>query len=797
MNSRFGKTKSANLEKTLLINLHIYKEDLLMKIIHKCKKATPSNFYFFLIFFILKVLGNLIISHNFRKENSYRDFSINKIFRVFTFFNEFTLTSSSLKNYDFLCIAILLFSVFPLILLYIIYKSIFKLKLKFIKIPKRMSYLIKFSSWLLTITVFLSQYLLEILYFIFAHAIAINNITANNAKKTEAAISISENLILFFQNFEATLILNKYFFIFLNAIAILIINLILNYFFVFINEPFLNSKAYVRLYHNKTYLFFLLFSFNFQALHYFEFIYKESEKFTMRLILLIIPLVTNFYFLIENIANYNFRIFCNKFLDIIYTICFVSCLLDLIIYFSYPEGIDALQNIFKLVVEVILALILNFTVNEYKKKRLIRVLNSNIFSKNKKINLNSLFVFTDLIQLSLGNSVNFLPIFKMIDQHKIKCQAEECPCEKYEFNNYLKNFEVNRDLANLQTEEKLNYFKKIYHDIISLVENEIVNMIYQNYKGKDINANFNLFLLHVDYIFHFKRNHLFSNYLIEQYSLNLKSIPFVYKFYFFIYKKSIIKHNYTQIKTKSAYALNANFFDFFKYHKRLEKINKLVFKNCENFERLIYIKKIFDNNRLQSDNRDSALDSSFQKLFQNVEKIFALCENLNKNYSQLTNFLEVCFKKQRLRNIEACYVLCNFFQLINKEIPFEIRSLISLIDSYSLIDKSASAFSEKKLCHPLILSVNRSENCLIQYASQKLCDLIEYRKSDLVGEDIHLLIPKFFKEQHKLILKKFVFLESESKISKEAFLLTKQQFYFAISLTACFLPTLNENTLLI
>lgn len=794
MSSKFGNTKSANWEVMRLKDLHIYKEDLIVKIIYNIKKGSPRNFYYFFIFFVLKILGNLILSHDYIRTISKDIISLSRFLRTFTFFNKFEL-GSNINNYDFICIAIALMVIIPLMVLFFIHKFIFRQRLKFVRISKGYKFIIRFCSVVLSIVILFSQHLIEILGFIFVHSYSISYINNIVTIKNENASIIKENMFQFFYNFESGLIFNKYFFIVVNLISILSINVCLYYYFVFINEPFLNSKSSIRLYHNKTYLFFLVLSFNLQAFHYLEFIFKEANMNNIRIILMIITLVIDFYFIINMIANYDFKIFYNNFLDMVFLICLISNILDIIVYYSYPLGIDNMQSIFKLIIEVIISVILNYSINQIKLKRSILILNSNLFSKNKKISLNSLFAFADLIQGSLGNSVNFLPIFKMIDSHKNACNIDDCPCRIYEFNNYLKNFDVNRDIKFLKDEEKLVYFKKVYHDILTLAENEIVNTIYQYYKGKEIHQNFNLFLLHVDYIFHFKRNHLLSNYLIEQYTLNIRSLPFVYKFYFYIYKKSIIKQNLDNIKAKQKMAINLCFYEFFKYYRIIIKIKKLMLKNCENFENLIYIKKTFDNNRLTFGNRDSTMDVNFQKIYNNIENIFSSCENLNKNYRKLTSFLKENFKTQRLKNVELSYILCNFFNLINKEIPFELRNLFLQIDSYPIVNSFTSAYEEKKMCHPLILTITRSDGFLIKYISQKLCDLIQYKKKELINEDIHTLIPQQFLEQHKTIIKKIIFLEYEYRFFKEGFLITKNQYYFPVSITSTFLPTINDNTL--
>ncbi len=259
----------------------------------------------------------------------------------------------------------------------------------------------------------------------------------------------------------------------------------------------------------------------------------------------------------------------------------------------------------------------------------------------------------------------------------------------------------------------------------------------------------------------------------------------------------MIKNFYQNLKLNSTNSISSNLIDFFKYYQIMQNINRYVLKNCENFEKLINIKKTFDNFQQETTNRDPGMESYYKKIFNKVENVFSSCESLNKNFEKLCFILEKNFKLDRLKNIEMSYILYNFFSLINKEIPFEVRNLFLMVDEYSIIENYASSFDEKRMNHPMIIKTDKGDGFIINYISQKLCDLIDYKKNDLIGRDMHVLIPNIFQEQHKLIMKKLIFLEFNSKIQKESFLITKNQFYFGVNIKGSFLPTINEHVILI
>ena len=86
---KYNYPKSGKYEKNELKDIHIYQNDYINKILYLLKKRSPNNIYFFIIFILLKFLGNLIISHNFFNNDNSAILEINNYLRQFTFFNKF------------------------------------------------------------------------------------------------------------------------------------------------------------------------------------------------------------------------------------------------------------------------------------------------------------------------------------------------------------------------------------------------------------------------------------------------------------------------------------------------------------------------------------------------------------------------------------------------------------------------------------------------------------------------------------------------------------------------------------
>jgi hypothetical protein len=188
--------------------------------------------------------------------------------------------------------------------------------------------------------------------------------------------------------------------------------------------------------------------------------------------------------------------------------------------------------------------------------------------------------------------------------------------------------------------------------------------------------------LHVDFIFLIKKNYYLGLYYTQQY-LNdtTHSLSFLTKFYLYELKKKIINEltklnnitegiNDNQIKKIDNSKKLLKLKEFFDYTTFLENLRRLMINNCDNYENILK----FRNNQSLSKTMTTIL-SKFTK----TENLMSLCIKLNKDNDILLKILKENLKNETkiLKHSEICFLLYNFFTIIKKGIPYEIKGLFA------------------------------------------------------------------------------------------------------------------------
>lgn len=92
--------------------------------------------------------------------------------------------------------------------------------------------------------------------------------------------------------------------------------------------------------------------------------------------------------------------------------------------------------------------------------------------------------------------------------------------------------------------------------------------------------------------------------------------------------------------------------------------------------------------------------------------LFNNCDKFNKNIQNLSKIL-LDYKEDDkttapLKNLEICYLLTHFYEIINKSIPNELTRAFIPISLYEQVQQNSTYFSEIKFEQPLILSIQKS-----------------------------------------------------------------------------------------
>jgi hypothetical protein len=778
-------------------------QELKINFITKLRKYFPKGKFHSILLIFFKFLGVLIITHSGIVQNPNTTSSYVNLASYLRKILFFQPNETNFQNFSLYCLLIFFFILLTLYLLYFIYhdyKENFFAKKSGKKIyhsqKDKNSFASRFKKILFYILCFMidfivlfSQHLIEILANIYLDLyiseIYKNDSTNHNDKNYQTIIDFQESL-------EWNLIINKYFFFVFNVIFIVIINIISYFYFKYLNEPFISSKTNMKYSTNKSFILVLVLLSNMTAIHALDIVFPSSTN------IKVVQLVICSILLLYHLTSYNKFLFFNliNFMCTIITIfCIISTTMEFIIYLSNNVEILSLKvNFLRFLIEGILSLILTIIFFLRKKIRNLRKIPQIIFSRNKFMSIHSLREILQMLKEGIYHCKNLNEIFLIFNEHRNSCNDKSCPCEKYEIENFLTRFLERKNVVVTHDDHFIKSFEESFGEIIILIETEILKSI-SNISNKKIETDEkleNFLLLHIEYVLYFKRKTQFGIYLKNRYA-KLKPKDFMFQFYLKILEKKSIKiEKNSNISRAENYYRENKFPEIFNYINLLNSLQSLMVKNLENYEKLLKLKNLYNSRLLKGGlaiNKENK-----QKI--STEILLDSCIKLNSDYKELINLINREFIESNLQNAELCFLLHNFYYLIDKSIPVEIESSFISIQDYNILQNFQTSFEEKGIRHPMILNLN-IKNFIISYISQKLCDTLGYKRHELINEDFHKLLPDIITEEHTLIIRKFLLIEKNNFFKKETFVIGKNGRFFPINITFSVLPGLSENTYII
>jgi PAS domain S-box-containing protein len=756
------------------------------KIIEKIRKISPTNSYYIFFLILLKFLGISVITHN-RITSTSNNSNIPLAYylrRLLYFQNLFIDT----KSYSYLCIIIYTYITLTLIFIFFYWRNYAKnyVKKKYRK-NERKSLLKKFIiyglSFMINLIIFFSQHMLEILAIIYTEFQISSTYEAPETNKPDINFI---NLKIFLEKLESNLLLSKYIVFVLNFIFIVIINCICYFYFKFINEPFICSDYNMKFSNNKNFITFFILLSNLTGIHYIDIIipnipHVKIIQLVICLVILIFILHSYEKFLVANLIN---------FLVLSISLYFIiSIILELVIYFTNNENEITLKvSILRVVVESCLAILICIHILNHKRIRNSNLIPDLIFNKNKIMTLESLSELIYILKRSVTNINHLYIFFKIINKHMYNCQIGDCLCRIYKLENFIDRLKILKSSATSHDEKKLNNFHNSFYELILLVENQITKAIYNiaNKNLESLDKIEDYLILHLDFILYFRRKTQLCIYFKNRYS-RLKLKDFMFNFYLHLIEKKIIEIEKEGISLHDEnISKGVKYLEIFKYINQLTYLQNLMIKNSENYENLIKIKKMFNIKVLKG----SVKFDSNSKI--NTEHLLNACLVLNRDYQNLKLIIIEEFHLNNLKNVELCFLIYNFYALLDRHIPEEIQSNFISIPNYNSLKQFDTSFEEKGMQHPMILTIT-NKNLLISYISQKICDHLGYKRSDLLGEDFHRLLPSQISNEHSRMIKKLLLCDKKFQFKKEAFALTKNGYYFPLNIVVSVLPALSEN----
>jgi hypothetical protein len=763
-----------------------YNETTGIKFIWDILKNNPTSYYFGFLFWILKMLGVVIMTHNtivFTSDSG----SLGKFLRKILYIQSISTTLPF--DYNLACFIIYIFISIILFSSMIIYIcNCTKKNQELIEEKKSTNIQIilpKFTCLFLVLVVIFSQHILEILYLSFFN-FYITEYYAGYYINSSNQQSI--NLIQFFQKFDKTLFLSKYFYLSLNSFFVIVINFILYYYLKFANLPFVSFDTCMKYPQNRTFRFGIVLMTNLIGFHHLDLLIPDSVN--IKIILLFIALFLNILLLLS-FDKFVFKNVSSVIIIMTSVLCLISSIVEITFYLFTNSNTkinetDISLIILRILCEFIISVIFTLWIFSYKTSNNLKKANEVFFRLTKGMNIEALCELLSILKNCVQHSSGQLnTVFELINYHRIKCQEDTCDCNFFKMENFyigMRSFQNQGNLKNLSRRQK---FSELFPNLILMIENEIIKTICQRQIkfNENIEDLVDLFFIHIDYVMYFKNSTQFALFLKNEYE-RYSDKHLLHRYYFILIKKRILKAEDEIFKFQEKNLLTVKFKDFYEYNLLNKTIHTLITKNLNKYEALLKVKKVFSEKATR------------QFVSENGKEMMKTCIDLYNESNDLRDLLVNKFSDHFYKNAEMCFLLYNFFILVNQKLPVEVEHSFVHISNYSDLLALETSFEEKNMKHPLILKLyNNQFN--INYISQKLCDYLGFKHSYLIGKDFHQLLPEFIWGQHFVLMKKFLFMENRFVYKKETFIVDAYHNIFQVFVHAAVVPGLLENTLVL
>ena len=442
-----------------LINNNYEKNEYIFKIIYLIRINLPSSEFLYIFMFLLKYIGLILFSmslNQIKKEiltnppPEPNDFHNKKKFisqhyddNIYIFFSKVLFCGNNIRilngNYQMICIigfCLLLMYIFIILFGFFYMRNKYYDKNEITPIEKQIKninnnsnfeeILFKYITFIFFLIVFFHQYIIE--YYIFGFIGYILNLF--NFFETISVRYFNKYYYSDIDNHLKNLSINPFINIIINGITIIIVLIF------FISFLFLNStktifiKNSIPLYANKKYLFMKIIILNYNNI--FGMINLFSNSLKLKIIFIIIIMIFIFILLDITLSYYRFSFYPSKlnyFCSFVQFFVFFSIITEIIIYLIDPDMNLKQYNLIVLFVILINSIIFMSLFFYKKNKNNLKSFSDNLFSKTfKTINPEDIYYYIGIyLEYCENKENNYLKLFKLIQNHTLKCDKKECP----------------------------------------------------------------------------------------------------------------------------------------------------------------------------------------------------------------------------------------------------------------------------------------------------------------------------------------------------------------------------------
>lgn len=548
------------------------------------------------------------------------------------------------------------------------------------------------------------------------------------------------------------------------------------------------------LYSNISIISFLSIIFQFQAVYSVQNIYLEKDKHYRRLYINYIAVLFNSIFIIGNIKRFNhYGNFIPKLNLYLSVLSWYSGIIELPIYYLCDNAFTQSYSLIKMINENMFAILIVIIILSNNTKFFTTQYSLHLFQPStKNVSIGEIYTYIELLHKFIFNpQEHYFSLNSIIKNHKNGCQNANCPCSL--LNHFDVRYKEKSSTLPSSSNGAITFLTK--DDFIIICEQEIINRIYLLYKRKTSKFELSAYcVLHVQYVLYIKRHYYYALYLTNQYLNSKVKLDFLSKYFLFELKKYIMKELYEMKNRRDHNKENLfnNIIDnimikdlkmFYSHVLFIETIKKQMIGCCASLE------KIFD---YKNEINKTSLSSSSSLSSEKFDFFISECEEIMIKNKKLISLLLKYVKRDCLNDNEICYYLYHFYNLIFKSIPSEIKGKFKEIRTYrSLITNIDNSLYKYDLSYPMIIRLGQDDNFSISYINTILCEKLNYSKAKLTNCDFSVLLPNELNENHKIIMKQFLFIPNPTFQRNETYLVNFEKHLINTTINVKVLPHFN------
>ena len=761
-------------------NIPVYVPFLLMM-----KIDFTENFVFFFASYFFRFVGIIIHCGNFFIEDRLvrENISISEWIRNITAYKIVQLLN--ITNMSYVVICIIIFILFGIrIFLYgtTIYKINSKKDIESIR-PYR------FQIFMDHIVFILYPFLLEFLSFSFYILIIPNRFII---KKTLGTLI---NIIICI----------------LNVILIVSYNINGIIYMTCVNRPLTDKRTPVKYRYSdkKFYLLFLLQNFViFESLSLY--INGTALKiFRIIIVLFFAGIFAGLFF--TSLYTFNYPTLLNHFVDILAIFCFYSIIVEVVLYFLKYEITDSGSLFFITLIKVIIAVCFQYMTNTLNINFLLKYAKTELFKINKEIEDNIvyevfLFIYDMMknIKNSKGDSSS-QNLLNIIFLHQAECHQMNCKCKIIQIIPYGEHYEK-------------NFIPNLIERSSFLVESAFVQIDYSN--------DYDLTLLLCEHYCYFKDNPIMAYSMVQTLlHFNYEKLKLGQLIQLYEVADKYIDVSLTMAELQLTRDLEAGnkagfnqilkenkFKDIYFMLQKIKKIKKIMYTYAQNEITIIKYKELIEESiKIHKDEETGEIrriTTSFLTT-SNIGKILKLLEIEVEIYKDLFDYIEQ-LNGQRLP-IEFYYKCFLFAELfwggkITEQIVPTMYSFTNDRNMYSTNLNPSVYFILRQRYVDLNLQGNSTYNAIfkytkgmcIEYYSEPLANRLGFHQSDVVKQNIDVLLPKDLGAPHNTAVLRFLISKQNRVFPKiKNFMFDKYNQIYNSTIYGASLPGLGRNLMIL